>query len=151
MSQLIEFEDTSSFLLAKVGTAFRNSLERFMAPIGLHAGQVFVLIELWRSDGMRQIDLAERLDVAAPTVNKTVKGMIELGLVKITRLVDDARSTRIFLTDRGRSIRPEIEGQWLELEEDCLSSLTETERLVLFDLIGKLRNKYTGRIDTDDD
>lgn len=100
---------------------------------------------------MRQIDLAERLDVAAPTVNKTVKGMIELGLVKITRLVDDARSTRIFLTDRGRSIRPEIERQWLELEEDCLSSLTETERLVLFDLIGKLRNKYTGRIDTDDD
>lgn len=121
-----------------------------MGLIGLHGGQVFVLLELWKADGLRQIDLAARLDVAAPTVNKTVKGLVELGLVDSTRLDDDARSTRIFLTERGRSIRTEIEAQWLELEEDCLSSLTETERLVLFDLLGKLRNKYTGRIESDD-
>lgn len=150
MAELIKFEDTSSYLLAKVSTAFRNSLERHVGLIGLHGGQVFVLLELWKTDGLRQIDLAGRLDVAAPTVNKTVKGLVELGLVEIARLADDARSTRVFLTERGRTIRTEIEAQWLELEEDCLSALTETERLVLFDLLGKLRNKYTGRVDVDD-
>jgi DNA-binding MarR family transcriptional regulator len=151
MAELIKFEDTVSYLLAKVSTAFRNSLERHMMGIGLHGGQVFVLLELWKRDGLRQIDLAGNLDVAAPTVNKIIKGLIELGLVQRSRIDDDARSTRIFLTDRGNSIRGEIEAQWLELEEDCLSSLTETERLVVFDLLGKLRNKYTGRVDSDDD
>ena len=151
MASLIKFEDTVSFLLAKVSTAFRNSLERHMGQIGLHGGQIFVLFELWKKDGLRQIDLAKSLDLSPPTVNKTVKGLIEVGLVTRSRLDDDARSTRIFLTDRGATIRDEVEAQWLELEEKCLSSLTGTERLVLFELLGKLRNNYTGRTDGDED
>lgn len=139
-----------SFRLAKVTTAFRTSLEKYMGAIGLHGGQTFVLLELWKQDGLRQIDLASRLALSAPTVNKMIKGLIEVNLVTRSRLDDDARSTRIFLTDAGKSIRAEIEAQWLEMEESCLTGLTETERLVLFDLLGKLRNTYTG-VDPDPD
>jgi DNA-binding MarR family transcriptional regulator len=141
----IKFEDTVSFRLARVTIAFRNALERHMGQIGLHGGQVFVLTELWSQDGLRQVDIADRLNLSAPTVNKMVKGLIEINLVTRSRLEDDARSTRIFLTPRGRQIRQDIEDQWLELEESCLTGLTETERLVLFDLLGKLRSTYTGR------
>lgn len=133
-----------SFRLAKVTTAFRNALERQMGQIGLHGGQTFVLLELWKQDGLRQIDIASRLALSAPTVNKMLKGLIEINLVTRSRIDDDARSTRIFLTDRGRSIRSEIEAQWLELEESCLSGITEAERLMLFELLGKLRSTYTG-------
>lgn len=150
MAALIKFEDTVSFMLAKVTTAFRNSLERHMGAIGLHGGQIFVLFELWKQDGLRQIDIANRLSLSAPTVNKMLKGLIEINLVTRSRLDDDARSTRIFLTAQGSDMREEIEAQWLELEESCLTSLTETERLVLFDLLGKLRSTYTGQ-DADDD
>ncbi|MFN0277786.1 MAG: MarR family winged helix-turn-helix transcriptional regulator [Pyrinomonadaceae bacterium] len=147
----IKFEDTVSYLLAKVTTAFRNSLERHMGEIGLHGGQVFVLLELWKQDGLRQIDIANRLNLSAPTVNKMLKGLVEINLVTRSRIDDDARSTRIFLTKRGFEMREEIEAQWLELEESCLVGLTETERLVLFELLGKLRNAYTGREETEDD
>src|SRR6185436_8147539 len=144
MSEPIIFEDTVSFRLARVTTAFRNALERYMGQIGLHGGQVFVLLELWKQDGLRQIDIAERLNLSAPTVNKMLKGLIEINLVTRSRIDDDARSTRIFLTESGLDMRQEIEAQWLELEENCLSGLTETERLVLFELLGKLRSTYTG-------
>ena len=147
----IKFEDTVSYLLAKVTTAFRNSLERHMGTIGLHGGQIFVLFELWKQDGLRQIDIASRLNLSAPTVNKMLKGLIEINLVTRSRIDDDARSTRIFLTERGFDMRDEIEGQWLELEENCLSGLTETERLVLFELLGKLRSTYTGGTEADDE
>jgi len=80
-----------------------------------------------------------------------LKGLIEINLVTRARLDDDARSTRIFLTVRGAEMREEVESQWLELEESCLAGLTETERLVLFELLGKLRNTYTGREDAEDD
>jgi len=148
---LIKFEDTVSYLLAKVTTAFRNSLERHMGEIGLHGGQIFVLFELWKQDGLRQVDIADRLNLSAPTVNKMLKGLIEINLVTRARLDDDARSTRIFLAVRGAEMREEVESQWLELEESCLAGLTETERLVLFELLGKLRNTYTGREDAEDD
>ncbi len=151
MAAPIKFDDTVSYLLAKVSTAFRNSLERHLSRIDLHGGQIFVLFELWKKDGLRQIDLAKNLDLSAPTVNKTVKGLIDVGLVTRSRLDDDARSTRIFLTDLGRNVRGDIEVQWLELEEDCLSGLTETERLILFELLGKLRNTYTGRSTAEDE
>ena len=144
MSDQIKFESTVSYMLAKVTTAYRNSLERYMGAIGLHGGQVFVLLELWKHDGLRQVDIAARLNLSAPTVNKMLKGLIEINLVTRERLDDDARSTRIFLTKRGMTMRHDVEAQWLELEESCLSGLTETERLVLFELLGKLRTTYTG-------
>jgi DNA-binding MarR family transcriptional regulator len=120
-----------------------------MGQIGLHGGQVFVLLELWKQDGLRQIDLASRINLSAPTINKMLKGLIEINLVTRARLENDARSTRIFLTPRGRDMQRDVEDQWLELEESCLSGLTETERLVLAELLGKLRNTYTGQPDTD--
>jgi len=145
MTEDIKFEDTVSYMLAKVTTAFRSALERHMGVIGLHGGQIFVLQELWNQNGLRQIDLAKKLDVAAPTVNKMLKSLIEVNLVSCSRLDDDARSTRVFLTDQGRDMRHEVEKQWHELEGDCLKGLTETERLVLFDLLVKLRSTYTGK------
>ena len=151
MTEFIKFEDTVSYLLAKVTTAFRNSLERHMGEIGLHGGQIFVLFELWKQHGLRQIDIANRLSLSAPTVNKMLRGLIEINLVTRSRMDDDARSTRIFLTDRGADMREDVEAQWLELEENSLSGLTETERLVLFELLGKLRTTYTGRQAESDD
>ena len=82
--------------------------------------------------------------VAAPTVTKMVDGLIEIHLVTRTKIEGDNRSKRIFLTEGGRVMRGKIEAQWLELEESCLTGLTETERLVLFELLGKLRSSYTG-------
>jgi MarR family transcriptional regulator, organic hydroperoxide resistance regulator len=141
----IDFEETVSYRLARVTTAFRSALERHMAQIGLHGGQVFVLFELWKEDGLRQIEIAARLSLSAPTVNKILKGLLEVGLVTRSRFEGDARSTRIYLTKRGASIRAEIEGQWIELEEACLTGLTETERLILFELLGKIRGSYAPR------
>jgi MarR family transcriptional regulator, organic hydroperoxide resistance regulator len=152
MPDLIKFEDTVSYRLARVTTAFKTSLEKCMGHIGLHGGQIFLLMELWNQDGLRQRDLAERLAIAAPTVNKMVNGLVRIGLVTSSRLEDDARSTRIFLTKAGREIRSEIERQWVDLEESSLAGLTETERLILHDLLGKLKSTYTGRPqETDED
>ena len=147
----IKFEETVSYRLAKVTTAFRNSLERHMSSIGLHGGQIFLLLELWKEDGLRQVDLAKRLSLAAPTVNKMLKGLIEINLITRSRTDADARSTRIFLTDLGYRMRDDVEEQWLELEQSSLAEITETERLVLFDLLGKLRSAYTGIDDENDE
>ncbi|MBX3282153.1 MAG: winged helix-turn-helix transcriptional regulator [Acidobacteria bacterium] len=145
------FEQTISFVLARTSTAFRNSLEKSMATIGLHAGQAFVLIELWKRNGLRQIDIASQLNLAAPTVSKMIKGLVEINLIRVQKVDDDARSTRVFLTDKGLAIRAEVETQWHELEEYTLGDLNETERLILFELLSKLRNTYTGRDPEEDE
>lgn len=140
----MKFHETVSYLLSRVATSHKSYVEKRMGEIGLHGGQAFILIELWKRDGRRQIDLAGELGLAPPTVNKTVAGMITAGLVTRSRLEDDARSTRIFLTRAGRDLRESVEAQWHEAEEEILTELTETERLVLFDLLTKLKHFYIG-------
>ena len=141
----MNFEESIAFLLAKVATAHKNLLEKAMTDVGLHGGQVFVLFALWEQDGLRQIDLAEALNLAPPTVNKTLAGMVERGFVTRARYEDDARSTRIFLTDAGRAIRREIEDKWVEMEERIATDLTETERLILPQLLVKLLGNYLNK------
>jgi DNA-binding MarR family transcriptional regulator len=151
MAEIINFEDTATYKLARVTTAYRNALERHLGVIGLHGGQVFVLFELWKQDGLRQIDIATRLNLSAPTINKILRGLTEINLVTRSREQDDARSTRVFLTDQGRNIKKDVAAQWLELESEYLSGLTDTERLILPDLLGKLKIAYTGSGESEDE
>ena len=134
----MELGDSVSYLLSKLTTAHRNLLEKSVQEIGLHSGQVFVLRELWKKDKQRQVDLAERLNLAPPTVNKILGGMLEADLVTRERFDDDARSTRIVLTQKGRDVRPLLEGKWVEIEEQTLMGLTDTEALILKQLLAKL-------------
>jgi DNA-binding MarR family transcriptional regulator len=139
----MRIQDTVSFALSRVGTAYRNSLERKMDEVGLHGGQVFILIELWKQDGQRQVDLASKIGVTTPTINKMVLGLIQSGLVERKRLENDARSTRIFLTAQGSDVQTTVETQWHELEENTVAGLTEAERLILFELLVKMKNLYS--------
>lgn len=140
----MKFHKTVSHLLAGVATAHKSHLEKRLGQIGLHSGQVFLLMELWKRDGRRQVDLAAELNLAPPTINKTLTGLIEGGFVTRVRVENDARSTRIFLTDAGNAVRESVEAQWLEIEEEILTKLTEAERLILSELLTKLKHFYFG-------
>ena len=142
---MINFDESITFLLAKVATAHKNFLEKTLNKAGLHSGQAFILMALWETDGLRQVDLAETVNIAPPTVNKVVSGMVESGLVTRARYEGDARSTRVYLTDLGRSIRVGVEQQWALLESRILEDLTETERLILPQLLVKLLENYLNR------
>jgi len=134
----MHFEETAAYLLAKATVAHKNVLEKHVNSVGLHSGQVFVLMELWKSDGQRQIDLAAHLNLAPPTVNKILGGLLENDFVTRARYEDDARSTRIFLTQKGNDVREALERTWEELEAQTLNPLTETESLMLKQLLQKL-------------
>jgi len=134
----MNFENTTSFLLAKVTIAHRNALQKSVNAAGLHSGQVFVMFELWKNDGQRQIDLAARLGLSPPTVNKILGGLLENDFVTRAKYEDDGRSTRIFLTPKGKAIRGQLEVQWTKLEEQTVLALTNTESLMLKQLLEKL-------------
>jgi MarR family transcriptional regulator, organic hydroperoxide resistance regulator len=134
----MRFDDTVAYLLAKATISHKNALQKFANTAGLHSGQVFVMMELWKVDGQRQIDLAARLNLSPPTVNKILGGLLENDFVTRARYEDDARSTRIFLTQKGVEVRAALEAAWEQLEEQTLSKLTDTEALMLKQLLQKL-------------
>lgn len=130
--------DSLTFLSAIFSTRFRDSFEKHMAEIGLHSGQVFVLLSLWKTDGQSQADLGKRLSVSPPTIFNMVKRLAENGFVIVKKDEDDYRITRVFLARKGVEIRQLFEEKWASFEQNSFAVLTETERLMFSLLLKKL-------------
>ena len=135
----MDFENSVTYILTQLAIAYRSYLERSMNEIGLHSGQIFVLISLWKNDGQSQIDLVKNLDLTAPTVNKMVKSLTVGGFTECRKCPSDGRMMRVFLTAKGVQCQSLVAEQWSRLESQSYSNLTETEKLVLSQLFVKLR------------
>lgn len=119
---------STSYLLVQVAKAHRGLVADGLVELGLHTGQELVLAHLWREDGLRHSQVAERVGVAPPTVTKVLSGMERAGLVM--RRVDgaDARASRVWLTEHGRSLRGPVEQLWRQVERKILQGLDGSER-----------------------
>ncbi|HXH70971.1 MAG TPA: MarR family transcriptional regulator [Pyrinomonadaceae bacterium] len=113
-----------------------------MNQINLHGGQVFILISLWKNDRQSQIDLATHLKLSAPTINKMVKSLIEGGFVDCNKCVNDGRLMRVHLTQKGIEHQKLVEEKFVEFETEFFSNLTETEKLILIQIFGKIKDNF---------
>lgn len=127
-----------TYLFSNFSIKFRDTLEKQMSAIGLHSGQVFVLFSLWEVDGQSQAELVKNLGLTAPTIYNMVTKLSAMNFVEIRKDDDDARIMRVFLTQKGREIKPQVENEYLNAEEKIFGILTETERMMSSLLIKKL-------------
>src|SRR5919204_4440030 len=75
--------------MTEFGAAFREASRaigaergRALRGLGLHAGQVLLLGELWREDGLTPGELAARMGVETPTVTRMAQRMERAGFVQ---------------------------------------------------------------------
>ena len=132
-------EESTGFTLAKVCRAHRSNVGELLSHVGLHVGQVMVLIELWKTDGLRGGELAERLGVEPPTVTKMLRRLERCGLVSRRQDREDARSFRVYLTDEGRSLQEPVARCWERAEERILAGMSAGERRTFHRLLTKVR------------
>lgn len=88
--------------------------------LGLNLGQWYALRTLWESDGITQIELAQKAGIAGPAMVAAVRALLAMGLVTRHRPPEDKRKYVISLTDKGWS-----------LQEAALSKSAEVNKLAL--------------------
>ncbi len=137
------FDRSISYSLNQVSTVYYGKLEKSLKAVGLHYGQIYVLISLWTKDNQTQKELADNLSVSPPTVNKMVKSLARNGFVEMQRCSVDTRAVRITLTKKGLDIREQVEVIWNELEQRLFSELTETEKLILSQILQKMQSSFS--------
>lgn len=132
-------KETLNFHLSQIASFQRNSFEKFMSQIGVHSGQVFVLMSLWENDGQSQAELVRNLQVTPPTVYNMVVRMADSGFVELRKCETDSRLIRVFLTEKGAALKAPVEEQWKKLEDFLFSDLTEPEKMMFLMLLQKVR------------
>ena len=141
----MNLEASSIYSFTQLSNNFRYNLDLKMNQLNLHGGQVFILISLWNADRQSQIDLATNLKLSAPTINKMVKSLIETGFVECNKCRNDGRLMRVHLTQKGIEHQKLVEEKFIEFETEFFSNLTETEKLILIQIFGKINDKLNQR------
>ena len=124
-------QETISYLLVQICRAHRGFAESELEKIGLHAGQEMFLLRLAEDEGQSQSQLAEKMCVQPPTINKMLSRMEAANLVERRMDAEDNRATRVYLTEQGHALQSSIENVWRQLEEKTIASLTSDEQILL--------------------
>jgi len=93
--------ETLSFEIAETAHAMRRAFDRKAAMLGVTRAQWRVLFRLSRSPGLRQVELAEMLDVEPITLSRILDRLADAGLVDRLADPDDRRARRLHLTTKA--------------------------------------------------
>lgn len=115
-------------LFVQLNRAYGSKCFGQMAALGLHPGQIPIIMLLAEHEDMSQKDIAEELHVKPPTVNVMVQRMEKSGIIGRRHDPDDQRVIRVFLTEKGRQMKECAARQVEKNEEYVLKGFTEAEK-----------------------
>lgn len=131
-------DESLGYLVNRVARSMANQLAERMRSARIGIGQWAVLLFLFARDGLSQAELSRDVAIEPPTMVRTIDRLVRDGLV--TRVADpaDGRVSRIYLTDRGRSLRDELVPMAVAVNEATLARLTDKEGKTLRRILTKL-------------
>jgi len=129
--------------LDRISSKMRRNYNESLRQINLYVGQENLLYRLWQDDGITQRKICEHLKCEPPTVTNMVKSLEQNGFVYRKRDEQDARATRIYLTDKGKEAEKPVDLKWKQAQDKLLDSISPEERLVLKKLLKTMENNLS--------
>lgn len=127
--------ETLPLEIGETAHALRKSFDRRAASMGATRAQWKVLFRLTRTPGLRQVELAELLDVEPITLCRIIDRLEESGLVERSQDPDDRRARLLHVTAKAGPIVEELRALASELAGEAFAGIDsadiETTRRVL--------------------
>jgi MarR family transcriptional regulator for hemolysin len=93
-----------AFLLNDVARMLRTLADQEAREFGMTRAQWGVLFRLERSEGLKQSELAEILDIQPITLTRLIDRLCDNGLIERRNDPNDRRAKRLFLTPAARPL-----------------------------------------------
>ncbi|HEV7304594.1 MarR family winged helix-turn-helix transcriptional regulator [Ensifer sp.] len=132
---LIDEPHDLAAILVQAARSMRTVLSRNLVESGLYAGQDGVMLALAETDGLTAGGLATRLGVKAPTMTRTIGRMEAQGFLERRPDEDDARLTKVYLTEPGRNRLQTIAEAGQHSEKLATRGLTDKQVRTLMKLL----------------
>ena len=99
--------------------------------------------QLWEKEGSAQSELADACGLEKPTITKVLERMSEAGLIRVQKDQKDRRVRRVYLTEKGRSLKGEVRRRWYLVEEQLLRGFSEEEKTALRQSFERMRKNMS--------
>ncbi|MPM59851.1 hypothetical protein SDC9_106697 [bioreactor metagenome] len=111
-----------------------------MVKLNLTSGTYPFLLVLYRKEGINQNEISRELNVDKAMSARSIKKLIDLQYIEKKEDEKDSRAYKLYLTEKGRAIVPEIKKeiqQWIKIITKDISKAEE-------ELLEKLLSRVLG-------
>jgi len=109
--------------IGETAHALRKAFDRLAVGLGVTRAQWKVLFRLTRTPGLRQVELAEMLELEPITLCRIVDRLEEARLVERVRDPDDRRAWRLHVTAEAQPLVEKLQGVGSELIEHAFAGI----------------------------
>ena len=138
-------------VLYDVARLYRRDFHRHTRAHGTTRAQWQVLATLARNEGIRQINLADLLDIEPITLVRLLDRLEETGLVERRADPTDRRARTLHLTDAAAPVIAQIRDVGLQCRAVGLTGLSKDEQGQLLALLQRIRMNFAERGPSDDE
>jgi MarR family transcriptional regulator for hemolysin len=130
-----------SWWLIGTGRLWRNLLDERLKAAGQTQPRWRVLAWAKMLPGIRQTALAERMDLANPTMVRIIDSPEEQGLIERRESAGDRRVRGIHLTEQAGPLVSRIETEVRQVGNALLQDVTEEEMRICLDVMRRIRTR----------
>ena len=115
--------ETLPFEIGETAHALRKAFDRLATGLGVTRAQWKVLFKLTRTPGLRQVELADMLDLEPITLCRIVDRLEEAGLVERTRDPEDRRAWRLHVSAKAQPLVDKLQAVGADLVEQAFAGI----------------------------
>ena len=126
--------------IGETAHALRRSFDRRAAELGVTRAQWRVLAHLGRTSGLRQVELADRMDIEPITLCRIIDRLEEGGLVERRRDPADRRAWQLFLTGQAEPLLEKLHALADALAAEAFAGLARTDMEAVRAALARVRS-----------
>ena len=131
--------ETLPFEIGETAHALRKDFDRRAAGMGVTRAQWKVLFRLTRHPGLRQIELADMLDIEPITLSRIIDRLQESELVERVADPSDRRAWRLHVTARARPLVEKLRAVADEMIADAFAGIDPKDIEITRQVLGRVR------------
>lgn len=119
----------------------------FEQKFNLSHGQVFILIKIYKNEGINQHNLCVEYNLDKSGVGRIIKKLEDKNLIVRKSDPEDKRKKLIYLTKKAKNIKPEFITTLKNIDNQMKKNLTQKEINDFLDTLKKIYNNLAEEID----
>jgi len=140
---IIENQQSIGYLIKYNSQIFRriqSHLDKILEKYELSSGTYPYLLNLYENEGITQSKLSSNIGHDKAMSARTISKLIDLGLMEKKEDENDSRAYRVYLTQKGKEIAPDIKNEIHTLSYSITAGLTDEEQEITMNSLIKIFN-----------
>jgi DNA-binding MarR family transcriptional regulator len=136
--------ETLPFEIGETAHALRKAFDRRAVGMGVTRAQWKVLFKLTRLPGLRQIELADMLDIEPITLSRIIDRLEEAGLVERAADPADRRAWRLHVTAKAQPLIEKLRAVADDMAVEAFGGIDSKDIEMVRQVLARIRENLCG-------